>query len=149
VIPASHWHDNGDGKLPQRVIDKISVDSDGCWNWTASLTADGYGHLWWQGTMTTAHRTVYELTAGALPDGMVLDHLCRNRRCVNPDHMRVVTRKQNSLENSESVTAVNAAKTHCHHGHALDMTYPDGRRWCRTCKRMSDTRSNAKRKVQS
>lgn len=70
-----------------------------CWPWLAALQSGGYGLFWvkrgdrWRGT--TAHRVAYELTHGSAPDGLEIDHLCRNRRCCNPAHLEAVTRIEN------------------------------------------------------
>lgn len=76
--------------------------TEGCWEWDAGITTDGYGGLrWWaggKGYTAKAHRVAFELEVGAIPDGMILDHICHNRKCVRPDHLRPVTNKQN-LEN--------------------------------------------------
>jgi hypothetical protein len=86
-----------------------------------------------------AHRFAYELFVDEIPDGLTLDHLCRNPRCVNPGHLEPVTQRENTLRGISPV-AVNAAKTHCKHGHLLDEanTYMTnaGSRQCRTCNRL-------------
>jgi hypothetical protein len=67
--------------------------TESCWNWTAGTFATGYGSF---DSHKRAHRVAYELLVGEIPDGMVLDHVCHNRRCVNPGHLRVATVKQNT-----------------------------------------------------
>lgn len=106
--------------LPERIRKKISKNKEtGCWEWTGGLNR-GYGIAWWNGTTMRAHRVVYGLLVRELngPDEL-LDHGCRNPRCVNPAHLRPVTHQQNSIENSFGVSAINAAKTHCKRGHPL------------------------------
>lgn len=72
------------------------VDKSGdCWNWTAGMFPDGYGSFRYNGTMTGSHRVSYELEHGPIPEGMQVDHICRNRKCVRPDHLRLVTHTQN------------------------------------------------------
>lgn len=114
------------------AIDK----TDDCWNWTGSRTASGYGRLKVAGKMRRAHRLTYELLVGPIPEGLVLDHLCRNRLCVRPTHLEPVTERENILR-GEGWAALNARKTHCERGHELspDNTYvdPRGGRICRTC----------------
>lgn len=75
---------------------KVDRDGAGCWPWLGRTTArEGYGQFDWRGTGVYAHRLAWEFTSGPIPAGMELDHLCHNRSCVNPDHLRPVTHKQN------------------------------------------------------
>lgn len=109
-----------------------------CIDWWGYVGADGYGRVHqYPMPPTVAHRMVYEECFGLVPDGLVLDHLCRNRACVNPAHLEVVTHRTNILR-GESPTANNAKKTHCKRGHALDgenVRYRrQGGRGCHTCK---------------
>lgn len=67
-----------------------------CWLWTAGTDDDGYGLFWLDARITKAHRFAYELLVGSVPEGKILDHTCRVRRCVNPDHLRPVTVAQNN-----------------------------------------------------
>lgn len=69
---------------------KVSVESPGCWLWTAGDDGQGYGAYSAGGKNVRAHRYVYQLLVGAIPEGMDLDHLCRRRRCCNPDHLEPV-----------------------------------------------------------
>lgn len=116
----------------------------GCWLWLGPITAKGYG-LFSNRIMRgkKAHRYSWTLRNGPIPEGMVVDHICRERSCVNPDHLRLATPRENALENSLSPTALNARKTHCPNGHAYDEenthTYPLVGGWgrkCRACGRM-------------
>lgn len=91
----------------------IPEPNTGCWLWMGSLNHAGYGWFWDGKRNRRAHRYSWELVHGDIPTGLYLDHACRVRSCVNPDHLRLVTPKQNSIENSLSITASNAAKTHC------------------------------------
>lgn len=91
------------------------------------------------GRKVLVHRWIYEKEVGVIPDGVVIDHHCRNRKCCNVLHMRLVTRRVNALENSKSVAALNLAKTHCAKGHAYDESntkrLKSGARKCRICHR--------------
>lgn len=111
---------------------------DDCWLWTAKIEWNGYGRFWFDGHSIFAHRFAYELIHGPIPKGLTIDHRCRNKACVNPAHLEVVTLKTNVLR-GPTITARFAAKTHCPKGHPYDMfntyTYPDGRRSCRECAR--------------
>jgi HNH endonuclease len=96
-----------------------------------------------KGTRKKAHRVSFILSGGNLPDGMCVDHVCRNRRCANPHHLRAVTPRANALENSVSLPAMHAAKTHCSNGHPfagsnLGFT-KQGTRICKEC-RLNDRR---------
>lgn len=97
-----------------------------------------------------AHRVVYEEVVGRIPEGMQLDHLCRVRNCVNPEHLRPVTIKENVLAlGSLSLPRLNLDKTHCPQGHAYDDANTikwRGERACRACRRASWTRYNHKRR---
>jgi hypothetical protein len=115
------------------------VDQSGeCWVWTASANNVGYGWFWDGQRNQLAHRWAYELLVGPIPDGLQLDHLCRNRRCVRPDHLEAVTRRENILR-GVGVGAKNAAKTHCLRNHPFDEANthlgPSGKRFCRLCTR--------------
>lgn len=118
------------------------VDKTGdCWVWTGALNDSGYGLMRWGGPKVLVHRLAYELTYGVIPSGLDIDHLCRVRHCVNPEHLEPVTRRENILR-GEAQAARNARKTHCPAGHPFDEvnTYvsPPGRRHCRECMRRRD-----------
>lgn len=89
----------------------------GCWLWTGSLTGEGYGSFSGPGRVNVlAHRFSWSLHGGPLIEGQVLDHLCRVRHCVNPDHLESVSDRVNVLRGI-GPTAINARKTHCKRGH--------------------------------
>jgi hypothetical protein len=112
----------------------------GCWVWGGIINAGGYGRVNVAGLdyrrQLQAHRVAYELFKGEIPDTYQVDHLCRNRRCVNPNHLEAVTQHENILR-SEAPAAINARKTHCKRGHDLADAYitSAGGRQCRVCKR--------------
>lgn len=118
---------------------RISRQDDGCWTWTGKVSAAGYGRVTIHGKEVMAHRFAYELWRGPIPSEMTIDHACRNRRCVNPDHLRPMTLAQNVMI-GEGICARNARKTECKRGHRLtpENVYVDhrGGRVCRECRVM-------------
>lgn len=123
--------------LPRRWLIKLSV-GDGCWEWQGVIVRGGYGAIDdGKGVKLFAHRVAYELLVGPIPAGLQLDHLCRNTRCVRPDHLEAVTPRENYLRGVGFV-AQNARKTHCPQRHEYDEanTYVyRGMRYCRECQR--------------
>jgi hypothetical protein len=106
--------------------------SDSCWIWDGPRHGAGYG-VTPKGEL--AHRVIYELMVGPIPGVQELDHICRQRGCVNPSHLRPVSRRENLLApGSRSQAAVNASKTHCSKGHPFDTRWLDGSRRCRECR---------------
>lgn len=120
-----------------------------CWMWTGRPTSAGYGALRVDGRMVPAHRVAYELLVAPIPDGLHIDHLCRVRTCVNPEHLEPVTNQENVLR-GVGPSALNAVKTHCIHGHEFtpENTFPmkDGRRACRECGRIRSRQYRARKK---
>lgn len=134
----------GTGRRPVdpmvRFFRFLRVQDTGCWHLNKSVNRNGYAQLTWRenGKLSnTAHRLAYTALVGPIPDGLVLDHLCRNRRCVNPAHLEVVTQRVNILR-GEGQAAANATKTHCPKGHpyTVENTWVSrtGSRTCRACK---------------
>lgn len=135
----------------QSIAQGIAVRSapepnTGCWLWLGSLDKDGYGRLSWKNHACGAHRYSWMAFRGPIPEGMQIDHMCRVRSCVNPDHLRVVTPRQNVLENSLSHQARNAAKPHCPKCGGVWTTTHRGqiRRICRFCRRDASRRYEAR-----
>jgi len=127
--------------LPARFQSKIAEDlNTGCWRWTAAIKGNGYGNSWLDGRNQPAHRVIYQLLIGKIEAGLDLDHLCRNRICVNPDHLEPVTR---SVNLKRGLSGENLAKklremTHCKRGHEFtdeNTRAYRGHRHCRACAR--------------
>lgn len=126
--------------LPERFRSKLQVikERGSCIEWQGAISSTGYGGYWLDGRQRLAHRVAWELAKGPIPAGLQIDHLCRNPRCVNPKHLEPVTPRENTMRSS-SITAINARKTHCIHGHPFAgdnlAIQPKGGRKCRTCAR--------------
>lgn len=121
--------------LPSRIGSKIRENGE-CWEWTACTDRNGYGRVGWLGSVRYAHRVVYELIVGEIPDGLELDHVCRVRGCVNPDHLEPVTRAENVRRGDRfAYGSHERSRTHCPHGHPLDGRRSGGYRYCKTCAR--------------
>jgi len=124
----------------ERFWEKVAPNlHGGCWQWTGAVGAGGkeggYAQMRDAGRTLYAHRLSYETLVGIVPDGLHLDHLCRNRRCVNPLHLEPLTCRENLLR-GEGASAKNAVKTHCKHGHPLsgkNLRMNAGKRVCRLC----------------
>lgn len=126
--------------LGKYLKDRIRKNGD-CWQWVGIVGNHGYGFVCREGRFFLAHRFCYAFYRGPIPNGLTLDHLCRFRACVNPDHLEPVTIKENVLRGN-SMPAINKRKTHCKNGHefSFENTYikPDKKgpqRACRKCKR--------------
>jgi len=132
-----------------------------CWEWTGSTTPGGYGHIGaggHDGQTLLAHRVAYQLLVGPISTGLTLDHLCRNRRCVNPDHLEPVTGRENTTRGRvpggalyEKGMHYRSRWTHCPRGHEFteaNTSLKGGRRRCRECARIRNNKYNAARRQQ-
>ncbi len=130
--------------IPGRFWSKVDY-SDDCWNWTAAKDRKGYGWFWFDKGPVRAHKYAYESVYGKVRDGLVIDHLCRNRGCVKISHMETVTNVENIRRGI--VGEPNRRKTACPRGHEYDTKntiISSNGRGCRTC---SNDRKRAKRKA--
>jgi len=131
--------------LADRFASKYEVNEAGCWIWTGARNSDGYGSFAVQRKARSAHVVSWELSGRPRTPGMELDHLCRVRECVNPNHLEQVTHRENVLRGSAS-DVVNGMRTQCKHGHPYPENLyvsPKGAAFCRECKRAHDRRSRS------
>src|SRR5262245_13646810 len=126
-------------KLKERLLSYVAEDPQtGCWNWTGYCTRTGYGRIKVGQRSLLAARVAYEQFTGPIPQGLTVDHLCRNTGCVNPGHLECV-------DAAENTRRARAAITHCPKGHPYDeqntLVWADGKRRCRICQREHSRRS--------
>ncbi len=128
--------------LAERFEAKVNYKDDGCWEWLAGRDRKGYGRFSIGRLSKPAHRVSYELFVGPIPTGLQVDHLCRNRACVNPAHLEPVTCLENVRRSALGIATAN--RVACRHGHPYspENTYvrKSGARACRTCRREQDAR---------
>jgi len=138
--------------LAKRLEERLMpVPNSGCHIWLGNLTTSGYGYLNNRVLPSNeVHRIAFILANGSVPEGLVLDHLCRVRCCANPAHLEPVTSAENSYR-GDTIAAKYRARTHCDKGHPFEgenlALTPRGARRCRTCSRDSARRAQQRRKT--
>lgn len=136
-------------RLEMPVLESIDFANDGCWLWLGAIDQDGYASRYTH----RMHRAIYETLIGPIAEGLVTDHLCRVRRCVNPNHIEPVSNRVNVLRGT-GISAANARKGHCKNGHEFtpENTYVYTRkgrppeRACAECRRENVRRYRARKK---
>jgi HNH endonuclease len=139
-----------DSRLEERFWSRICVAASGCWEWNGPRDEHNYGRISVGYFQHGAHRFVYQALVGPIPDGLQLDHLCRNPPCVNPAHLEPVTPRENLLR-GDTIAAANAAKTHCPQGHPYspeNTRLASGKRRCRRCESAAGARRYQRRKAE-
>ena len=136
----------------QRFWAKVDKIPGGCWVWAGAISSCGYGNFLHDGKTWRAHRWSYAAIVGSVPDGLVLDHLCRNRACVNPDHLEPVVQRENVMRGIGPGLAKiqNVDQTYCKHGHPLFggnlyVQPRTGYRYCRACQKRHAAKYRARR----
>lgn len=124
-----------------RFWDKVLFTTD-CWEWQGWKIKTGYGQFKLNYKNLLTHRVSYILNKGDIKDGLYIDHLCKNPSCVNPDHLELVSHKENTMRGN-NMASLNAKKTHCKRGHELkgDNLYirpKNNQRRCSECRRIAD-----------
>ena len=139
------------GEIQDWMAERVDTSGD-CWMWLMATDRAGYGKAKYQGKDWRAHRLVWTMLVGDIPDGLVTDHLCRVKGCVNPDHIELVTNAENMRRQGPNPGLHQKLKTHCPQGHeyseANTYNLPAGGRQCFTCKR-KQARQWAQRKRDS
>lgn len=140
--------------ISDRIARWTERRANGCLLWTGQINNEGYGQLSVNGAMKLAHRVSYELSVAEIPPGLVIDHLCRVRSCIEPSHLEPVTQRENVLRSPVAPGALNAAKTHCPQGHPYspENTYVYyarnyTERICKTCRSAYQKRRYEARKA--
>lgn len=143
-----------DMPITERLQRRTQVEPGGCWLWTGPISNRGYGLLNTKHKSQLVHRASYEVHRGPIPGGMTLDHLCRVRHCLNPEHLEPVTAQENILRSPFTMASRWARRTSCVNGHVFT---PENTMWvktsrspgkrhrtCRICHRANSARTRAK-----
>ena len=120
--------------------------TDTCWLYQGSLDLQGYGRTYIKTERIMIHRAAYKHFKGEIPVGFQIDHLCMVRNCVNPEHLEIVTPKENVHRSNRTAASINSKKTHCVSGHVLDGLNNRGNRFCRVCSGLNNIKWKNKRR---
>ncbi len=140
-----------DFKRRRALMAKIRVDELGCWVWTGTKTAEGYGQMRVGGRRRDyTHRVSYQLHKGPIPEGLAIDHLCKNRACANPEHLEAVHPRINAMRgDAPGIVAYRTNRCKRNHEFTPENTITVGGRWrrCRTCENAWQRERRAKKKA--
>lgn len=116
--------------IKARLASRVRIETGGCWTWLGVVLPNGYGRISYRNRQSYTHRVSYEAFIGRIPDGLVIDHVCKNRACCNPDHLDIVTPQVNAQRGRWY------GRTHCKHGHEYtteNVYLFRGAKRCRRC----------------
>jgi hypothetical protein len=133
-------------KTIDRILRKSRVAQNGCWEWAGSTRGSGYGRIFVDRKCERVHRTSYEVFCRPIPDGLVIDHLCRNTKCCNPAHLEPVTNRENLVRGDNPISR-NVRKIACPQGHPYtgkNLLIIRGRRVCHICRNKTNLRYRAR-----
>lgn len=134
----------------ERIMAHVSPIDSGCWQWQGGTDGKGYGRVWFNGAVRSAHRVLFVMTNGPITNGFQLDHLCRNHSCVNPAHLEAVDCRTNIMRGN-GIASTNAKKIQCVNGHSLsdyNAYLHNSHRLCRICRNAASRRYRHKLRKQ-
>lgn len=134
-------------QLQQYLKTRVAIDPEtGCWNWQKATTKSGYGQCRLGARTEYTHRLAHAVFKGPIPHGLHIDHLCRNRRCCNPDHLEAVEQRVN---NRRALGIADNGRSGCRHGHGVNARYYDkrGQLRCKDCDREGWRRERERRRT--
>lgn len=138
---------------PIKTIEKFAarfvISNSGCWEWKAGMNIQGYGRFYDSPKVQAAHRFGYEIVKGKVPDNLQVDHLYRNRKCVNAAHLEAVTPRENTIRGN-TLASLNSKKTECIHGHKYtpeNTTVVRSNHLKRACKECNRIRSRKQQRL--
>lgn len=135
----------------ERFESRFQIDGQ-CWVWNLALDRDGYGSFYFRGASRRAHRVAWYSVNGEIAEGHVINHTCRNRACVNPQHLQCLSVEDHQLKDTNSIPYINSQKTRCPNGHEYDRTVTwagKTQRICSICDKKRRREQQRKRRIES